>query len=33
LNRAVALDAIAWFVEPIAGGELNEAQRFSLAPE
>ena len=32
LNRAVALDAIAWFVEPNAGGDLYEAQRFSLAP-
>ena len=31
LNQAVELDAICWFVEPIAGGDLYEAQRFALA--
>ena len=31
LNQAVELDAISWFVEPIAGGDLYEAQRFALA--
>jgi len=31
LNQALELDAISWFVEPIAGGDLYEAQRFALA--
>ena len=31
LNQAVELDAICWFVEPVAGGDLYEAQRFALA--
>jgi hypothetical protein len=30
LNQAVELDAICWFVEPVAGGDLYEAQRFAL---
>ncbi len=31
LNQALELDAISWFVEPMAGGDLYEAQRFALA--
>jgi hypothetical protein len=31
LNHVLELDAICWFVEPIAGGDFYEAQRFSLA--
>ena len=31
LQRPVILDAISWFVEPAAGGDLQEAQRFALA--
>ena len=31
LNQALELDAISWFVEPIAGGDLYEARRFALA--
>ena len=30
LNQAVELDAICWFVEPEAGGDFYEAQRFAL---
>ena len=31
LNQTLELDAISWFVEPMAGGDLYEAQRFALA--
>lgn len=31
LNRPVTLDAISWFVEPYAGGDFYEVQRFALA--
>jgi hypothetical protein len=30
LNQAVELDAVCWFVEPVAGGDFYEAQRFAL---
>ena len=30
LNHPVELDAICWFVEPVAGGDFYEAQRFAL---
>jgi len=30
LNQPVELDAICWFVEPVAGGDFYEAQRFAL---
>ena len=30
LNRAVELDAICWFIEPSAGGDFYEEQRFAL---
>jgi len=30
LNHAVELDAICWFVEPVAGGDFHEEQRFAL---
>jgi hypothetical protein len=30
LNQAVELDAICWFVEPVAGSDLYEVQRFAL---
>lgn len=30
LNQPVHLDAICWFVEPVAGGDFYEAQRFAL---
>jgi len=30
LNQPVHLDAICWFVEPVAGGDFFEAQRFAL---
>jgi hypothetical protein len=32
LNQPVELDAICWFVEPVAGGDFFEAQRFALGP-
>ena len=32
LNQPVELDAICWFVEPVAGGDFYEAQRFALGP-
>jgi len=30
MNQVVELDAICWFVEPVAGGDFYEAQRFAL---
>ena len=30
LNQPVHLDAICWFVAPVAGGDFYEAQRFAL---
>jgi hypothetical protein len=30
LNRPLMLDAISWFIEPHAGGDFYEAQRFPL---
>ncbi len=30
LNDPIELDAICWFVEPVAGGDFYEAQRFAL---
>lgn len=30
LNRPITLDAISWFVEPYAGGDFYEVQRFAL---
>lgn len=30
LNQPAELDAICWFVEPVAGGDFYEAQRFAL---
>jgi hypothetical protein len=30
LHRPITLDAISWFVEPHAGGDFYEAQRFPL---
>lgn len=30
LNRPLILDAISWFIEPHAGGDFYEAQRFPL---
>ena len=32
LNDPIELDAICWFVEPVAGGDFYEAQRFALGP-
>ena len=32
LNQPLELDAICWFVEPVAGGDFFEAQRFALGP-
>jgi len=30
LRQPVELDAICWFIEPVAGGDFYEAQRFAL---
>ena len=30
LNQPVELDAVCWFVEPVAAGDFYEAQRFAL---
>jgi hypothetical protein len=30
LNQPVEIDAICWFVEPVAGGDFYEARRFAL---
>ena len=30
MNQVVELDAICWFVEPVAGGDFYEAQRVAL---
>jgi hypothetical protein len=32
LQQPVELDAICWFIEPVAGGDFYEAQRFALGP-